>query len=355
MKKYIFLITLIVSFLSSTSQESIDSLFEDVQYLSIKVKNQDTPFFTSGKVDFFQIPSTITDDVDFAIVVYKPVRPSGILILSHGWHMSVKPPQEQSNNPYPEFLTVQVDMRGRKFSTGQPDCNGYELYDFYDAYKYIIRNYSEYISDTSQVYFVGGSGGGGNGYALAGKFPDLFCSAVIMCGISDYANWFREDSIGEFRDEMLPWIGYSPEENPEAYRSRSGITTVNNLLTPIYIIHGETDVRVPVSHARNFVIEGKKKRKDIYYLELKNVGTRQHWGNISEKQEKEKMKVQGKGLEFHEPPRLPKKGRMIVAGYLITKHFEVFMDSIDSVGEVKYNLDRKRIKFTKGKGTVKWK
>ena len=32
----------------------------------------------------------------------------------------------------------------------------------------------------------------------------------------------------------------------EAYKSRSGITTVENILTPAYIIHGETDIRVPV-------------------------------------------------------------------------------------------------------------
>jgi hypothetical protein len=53
--------------------------------------------------------------------------------------MSVKPPTESSKNPNSNFLTIQVDMRGRKYSTGSPDCNGYELYDFYDAYRYIMK------------------------------------------------------------------------------------------------------------------------------------------------------------------------------------------------------------------------
>ena len=62
--------------------------------------------------------------------------------------------------------------------------------------------------------------------------------------MSDYADWFRNDETGEFRDEMLVWIGCTPEQDEEAYRSRSGLTTVRNMLTPAYIVHGETDIRL---------------------------------------------------------------------------------------------------------------
>ena len=81
-----------------------------------------------------------------------------------------------------------------------------ELYDFFDTYLFLTEHYKEYISDPEQVYYFGGSGGGGNGFSIIGKFPDLFCSALILCGISDYAEWFKQDEIGEFRDEMIPWI-----------------------------------------------------------------------------------------------------------------------------------------------------
>ena len=53
-------------------------------------------------------------------------------------------------------------MRGRFYSSGQQDCNDYELYDIYDAYKYVVENYKEYISELGQVYLKGESGGGGN-------------------------------------------------------------------------------------------------------------------------------------------------------------------------------------------------
>ena len=38
-----------------------------------------------------------------------------------------------------------------------------------------------------------------------------------------------------------------------------------------------------------------------------------------------------------------------------TKHFSVFMDSIDAVGKIKYNLKARKISFTKGHGEVIWK
>lgn len=320
-----------------------------------KEKNISTNiFFKSEVVDFVQIKSSITDNVAFAAVIYKPSKPSPILLTTHGWHGSVSIPSKGSENPYPDFLFVQVDMRGRKYSTGKADCNGLELYDVYDAYKYVLKEYPELILDEKQVYFIGGSGGGGNGYALSGKFPDLFCSVVISCGISDYAEWFKNDTIGEFRDEMIPWIGTSPDQNMEAYMSRSGITTLENILSPVYIVHGETDIRVPVTHARNFYSKALKFNKTVHYLELDKVGTRSHWGNISPEQEQEKNEFISKGLEIKNAPELPIKGKFIVAGYIVTGKFSVFLDSIDSVGRIKYNLKRGKIKFIKGKGIITW-
>jgi hypothetical protein len=312
-------------------------------------------FFRSKNVDLISIKSTITDSVRFATAIFKPQKPSPVLLISHGWHGEISLPNPGSKNIFPGFLAIYVDMRGRKYSTGKPDCNGYELYDFYDAYKYAVENYSQYISDKDQVYFSGESGGGGNGYAILGKFPDLFCSAIIYCGISDYARWYRDDTVGEFRDEMLQWIGYPPEKDPTAYASRSGITTVSNILTPAYIVHGETDLRVPVYHARDFYNKAKELNKQVEYLELKGVGTRDHYGNITEKQKIEMGKMTSKALSLHPVPVLPQKGKFIVAGYIVTKYFSVLLESIDKVAEIEYNIKAKDVKFISGKGIVIWK
>ncbi|MDR1115778.1 MAG: prolyl oligopeptidase family serine peptidase [Tannerella sp.] len=350
MLRSLIVLFMILGSAGSFAQVHVDSLFEDVKFDAGGIT-----FFKSEKVDFIRIQSTVTEDVEFAIVVYKPDKPSPILLLSHGWHQSVMPPAKDASSPYPDFLAVQVDMRGREYSTGNPDCNGLELYDFYDAYLYLIEHYREYVSDPEQVYYSGGSGGGGNGFAIIGKFPDLFCSAHISCGISDYAEWYENDEIGEFRDEMIVWIGDTPRQNSEAYRSRSGIATVGNLLTPAYIVHGETDIRVPVTHSRKFVEAARTLQKQAEYLELENVGTRSHWGRITPEQERQKEEFGKRALTRHPVPKLPAKGELIVAGYIVTKHFSVFMDSIDSVGKIKYNLEKREISFLKGSGKVIWK
>ena len=350
-KHIIFFVTLISGILTTVcAQNNVDVLFEDGQF------KESSKFFRSEKVDFIQIPSSITDGVKFGIAVYKPDKPSPILLMSHGWHMTIKPPKPNSPSLNPDFLTIQVDMRGRKYSTGKPDCNGYELYDFYDTYQYVLEHYKQYISDPEQIYYMGASGGGANGFGLVGKFPDLFCSAHLSCGISDYAEWYRQDSVlKEFRDEMDVWIGTTPEQNPEAYASRSGITTVANVLTPIYVAHGETDSRAPVTHSRNYVEKARALGKQITYLELKGVGTREHWGNSTVEQTEQRMALERKALEYHSVPQLPQKGKLIVAGYVVTKYFSVFMDSIDSVGEISYNLKKHKIKFIQGEGRVVWK
>jgi len=241
-----------------------------------------------------------------------------------------------------KYLTLQVEMRGRAFSQGTPDCNGLELYDVIDAVNYAKRYYKEYILNEEIVYFEAGSGGGGNACAILGKFPDFFTAVTVFYGISDYGMWYENDIVGEFRDEMDVWIGCRPKGNIMAYQSRSGLFTIENLCTPVFIAHGETDVRVPVDYARRYVKRGMELGKSdlINYLELKGVGTRNHLGNATEEQIKSmEMFSEQNRLNNKLPISIPKKGKMVVAGYLITKEFAVTLDAIDKMAILEYDLE----------------
>lgn len=300
-------------------------------------------FFHSEKIDFIGIDSSISPGVKFAAVVYKPDKPAPILLVSHGWHMSVKIPALDETNPFPDFLVLQVAMRGRAFSTGTADCNGYELYDFYDAYVYAVARYSEYIEKEGRVFYYGSSGGGGNGLALAGKFPDLFSSCVIFSPIADYAKWYREDKVGEFRDEMDIWIGTSPDMNSEEYNTRSGIIVAENVLTPLYIAHGCNDLRVPVTHSRMYVKKAKELGKEIFYVE-NNAGGMEHWTSETDNERDERLKLLEKGLsKTHKAPVLPESGELIVAGYVKTKYFQAFMANNNLIGKLKYQIQKDNV------------
>jgi dipeptidyl aminopeptidase/acylaminoacyl peptidase len=107
-------------------------------------------------------------------------------------------------------------------------------------------------------YVLGGSGGGGNTLALAGKAPDFFAAAVAYAGMSDYALWYRQDMKGAYRDEMDVWISGSPDSNPQGYQSRGGLHVLHNVLTDLLVIHGRNDRSVPFEHAAQYQAEARK-------------------------------------------------------------------------------------------------
>lgn len=298
---------------------------------------------TSPYCDFVYYESSRTPGIQLAARILKPAKPGYILASTHGWHMGIRgftpmdQPQDES-----AYLRVEVDMRGRPHSEGEADCNGWELYDIIDAIDYVRRHYADYILDPDIVYFEAGSGGGGNALSIVGKFPDTFAAATSLCGMSDYALWYRQDEVGEFRDELDVWIGCSPEANPMAYESRSGLTTVVNLQTPIYIVHGEADSRVPSEHSRRFVARAADAGKGrlVRYRELPDVGRQGHWGGATEEMLALIAAESEEHRQLHRSPvELAVKGRLTVAGYIFTRRFSVVLDSIDKVATLVYDLD----------------
>ena len=159
--------------------------------------------------------------------------------------------------------------------------------------------------------------------------------------MSDYGVWYKNDSVGEFRDEMDVWIGKSPSD--EAFASRSGIATLMNLHSPLTIVHGARDIRVPVTHARAYVERARElgKQELVRYLEFETVGGEDHWTNITPEQLRKMEEFCEADRKCHRTPvSLARRGTLTVAGYVFTKAFSVVMNSIDRVTTVDYDLDK---------------
>ena len=314
--------------------------FED----TIRAKKSKTEEKFAPFCDLRLVHSTITPSVTFAVKIYKPKKPSFLVATTHGWHMSIDANVDY-DTPQSPYLLVEVDMRGRAYSTGAPDCNGLELYDVYDAIHFALREYGEYLTNKELIYYEGGSGGGGNALAIAGKFPDLFSAVNAMCPISDYYEWYRTDNeLGEFRDEMNVWICPDPENHREAYHSRSGLTLLPNLLTSVQICHGTTDIRVPFSLTELYQKKAQELGKPVRVYAMDGVGTREHFGNITPEQFDKMETVCRENIATHQQPiNIPRKGSFIVGGYLVTKHFSIFLPSLDKVVTIDYDLDTRNI------------
>lgn len=292
--------------------------------------------------DFIFYPSSLDPSLLLGMRILKPEKPSYILAGTHGWHMSI-PEFEEYDEPQSEYLQIQVDMRGRAFSDGEPDCSGYELFDVIDAIEYVKEHYKEYIIDPDVIYFEAGSGGGGNAFAIAGKFPDYFAHVVTMTAMSDYALWYRNDAVGEFRDELDVWIG--DISNQMAYDSRSGITVVENLCAPMAIIHGDGDIRVPEYHSAIYIDRANVfgKRELLTYMKLHGVGGVDHFTNITPEGMKAVHRFCDAERKKHMSPiRIPRKGSMVIGGYLVTKEFSVMLNDKNKVARIDYDLDAKQ-------------
>ncbi len=290
-------------------------------------------------------PSSVEEGLTLFADFRVPAEPRPLLVTTHGWHGQIKKAHADNVDtgaPDQDWFVIYVEMRGRGDSGGKPDCNGWELQDVVDAVEFAKRRYAEHIRDPHLVTLTGGSGGGSNVMGLLGKFPDYFCRAKAECGISDFALWYRNDQVGEFRDEMDVWMGTTPDRDPEAYASRGGLTLAGNLCTPLIIFHGDQDRRVPVEQARRYVDALRRTGKGelVSYFELKGVGHPGHYGGATPAQDEFRLTAGAAFLADQPVPvSIPEKGYLVVGGYLKTHDFEVVLESVNRVAEIHYNLN----------------
>jgi dipeptidyl aminopeptidase/acylaminoacyl peptidase len=285
------------------------------------------------KADYrFTYPSSREPGLQLAADVFLPGKPAPLLLLLHGWHQSRSDFRSYAELLAERYVVVNVDMRGRGRCAGRPDVNGWELLDAVDAISHVKQSYAEHINDPHSVYCLGASGGGGNVYALLAKFPAAFAAGVVLCGVSDYAMWYRGDIVGEFRDEMDVWIGAGPDEHPEAYRARSGLHLLANVQAPLLIIHGDEDMRVPLAHTRFYQRRAEDLGKKVQVREIPYAG---HDLKLARYLDDIVAFLQ----QCRQPPELPQSGVWCIGGYLQTARQRLELPSLHDFVEVRYSLD----------------
>ena len=97
---------------------------------------------------------------------------------------------------------------------------------------------------TGKVGIYGYSYGGITSMAAISRVPDAFDAAVPMGGIYDFGDAYENaDRIGKVF--IKTGHGGSPEERPDIYAISNSLSRVDNIETPLLIMHGELDVRAP--------------------------------------------------------------------------------------------------------------
>jgi len=177
------------------------------------------------------------------------------------------------------FSVLQVNYRG---STGRgreyveeliDDWGGAEQGDVVTAAEHILDEY-DWLDDDRVVVF-GGSYGGYLAYWDMVQYPGFFDAGIAWIGLTDLEDQY-ENTMPHYRTELIEKYLGTPEENPDLYEKRSPVAHVDNFASPLLMVHGVNDRRVPVSQARIFreALEerGHEENEDFEYRELGEEG-----------------------------------------------------------------------------------
>jgi dipeptidyl aminopeptidase/acylaminoacyl peptidase len=130
-----------------------------------------------------------------------------------------------------------------------------------DDYKDLMAGVDEVVKrgyvDTAKLGVTGGSGGG-----LLTNWTitqtDRFAAAVSQRDIADWEAWWYTADFTLFQPT---WFKGAPFNEQEDFRSRSPITHINNVKTPLMLILGEADYRTPPSSGGDQMFRALKYRK----------------------------------------------------------------------------------------------
>jgi len=142
------------------------------------------------------------------------------------------------------YIVLYVNPRG---STGYGQEFGNIIQYHYpgDDYRDLLVGVDELLKrgyvDSKKLGVTGGSGGGVlTDWTIT--HTDRFAAAVSQRDISNWSSWWYTADFTLFQPH---WFKAPPFEDPQDYSSRSAITFVKNIHTPVLFVLGESDYRTP--------------------------------------------------------------------------------------------------------------
>ncbi len=326
-------------------------------------KTNDEPNYETGDICY---PSTIDPignlHAKYAYYTNAPKLP--VVVLVHGFVENANSMTSciMEDMAHYGLFAVSVGMRGRNGASGAPDVSGRELHDIYDLVRFLKANFSDVV-DPDNIHCSGYSGGGGNVLGLAVKFPDTFQNYVAHFGISDYG---YEEQIGWWythpsrQTVLTDWIGFTPDTNPGAYRSRAHHLGVGKNLQggKLWVFHDQDDSSVSVSQSQAIADGMDLESNPRYMLSITDETDRIRWLHNSPHADapvRNSRNYWGPTILNGEIDAwtMPASGSVFVQGYMVTKRFSVWLgNGQEHVAELVYDTRKDSYRVTPLSGAV---
>lgn len=229
----------------------------------------------SGKFEVRNERSTYWRQGDEAldIVIYRPVgadKPLPCLLIAHtgGWD-SGDPGEFVGANTELAFYGYVLCSYGYRLAPKHPWPA--QADDTRRAFAWVREHAAELGIDTNRIVLMGRSAGAQIAAACAYGMPELgACGCISVYGTPNMhlaREWSLPDDLLKSLTLVRQYMGGDPHEVPEAYRTASATTFLEQHSVPTLLIHGTLDSLVGIGHSRRFT-EQRVHRDDHCFLEL---------------------------------------------------------------------------------------
>jgi dipeptidyl aminopeptidase/acylaminoacyl peptidase len=126
------------------------------------------------------------------------------------------------------------------------------------------------IADPRRIAVMGGSYGGFMVLSAITTYPDLWAAAVDIVGIANFVTFLEH--TGPWRRKLREAEYGSLEHDREFLLENSPINHVDRITTPLFVVHGANDPRVPVGEAEQVVAALRARHVPVEYLRFEDEG-----------------------------------------------------------------------------------
>lgn len=126
------------------------------------------------------------------------------------------------------------------------------------------------IADPKRVAVMGGSYGGFMVLAAITTYPDLWAAAVDIVGIANFVTFL--ENTGPWRRKLREAEYGSLEQDKEFLEQISPIHHVDHIRSPLFVVHGANDPRVPVGEAEQIVAALRERNVPVEYMRFEDEG-----------------------------------------------------------------------------------
>jgi dipeptidyl aminopeptidase/acylaminoacyl peptidase len=169
------------------------------------------------------------------------------------------------------YAVLQMNFRGSSgygakwFLDAHQDWGGLTYADITDGTQWAIK---QGIADPKRVCVVGWSFGGYAALLSAVRNGDLYRCSASIAGVSDLQDLLTNARYFSNRAFVREQIGTTKEK----LRADSPVRHADKINIPVFLIHGDRDIQVPVEHSRQMASALKSSGKQHQMILLENAG-----------------------------------------------------------------------------------